>query len=591
MPTVRKVVLHPNYNPRTEANDIALIKLNSPVTFNNYVQPACLPHVIKDSKTSFSNCFISGWGTTAQNSVKTSDALQEARVNLLDTKKCNSSEWYKGAMSPHTLCAGYEEGGIDSCQGDSGGPLMCRVESSPLYYVIGITSWGKGCAQANNPGIYTATKHYLEWILAAMMEPEEKKSQNLLEGEAQRSTLSSSHPAGITLLPFSEQTDKVLPFTSSAAPSATSMALNPHDIMQTSASLKLLLKEMEPTIIVGPPFIPEVASPPPIEPPYLPPEKAITLEAPYFPEESPPTPPAPPFIPEDIAPTPLEPPYIPHEVNVTLEPPYIPPDNLYTAPEPPYVPPEPTNLSPEPIVPKEDFFTPSNTPLSPNYPFRRPETDFILQHPYVHLEAPPMPDPPGIHPEAHHTMEPPYTPTDAPPLLEPPYIPPETAVTLEPPYTPMDTPVTLEPPFTPPETPLHLRRPYTPSEAPYTAPKPPYIPPQAHFILEPPYTPPDTPPTLGHPYTPSEFPHSTPKPPYILPETAVPWKRPYIPSEVQYTTPEPPYMPEELSDDLEPSYGSPEIDIPPRPSKGIPDSYDAGDDATTLPGRLLKPSK
>lgn len=68
MPTVRKVVLHPNYNPRTEANDIALIKLNSPVTFNNYVQPACLPHVIKDSKTSFSNCFISGWGTTAQNS-------------------------------------------------------------------------------------------------------------------------------------------------------------------------------------------------------------------------------------------------------------------------------------------------------------------------------------------------------------------------------------------------------------------------------------------------------------------------------------------------------------------------------------------
>lgn len=68
IPMVRKVILHPDYNPRTEANDIALIELDRPVTFNDYVQPACLPHVTKDSKTSFKNCYISGWGTTAQNS-------------------------------------------------------------------------------------------------------------------------------------------------------------------------------------------------------------------------------------------------------------------------------------------------------------------------------------------------------------------------------------------------------------------------------------------------------------------------------------------------------------------------------------------
>ncbi|KAH0617247.1 hypothetical protein JD844_029121 [Phrynosoma platyrhinos] len=126
--SVQKVILHHDYNPRTEANDVALIKLDSPVTFSDYVQPACLPRTSTSPRTRYFTCYISGWGTTSQNSVKTSDVLQEAKVNILDVQKCNSSQWYSGAMSPHTLCAGYEEGGIDSCQGGMSHPLRSRQE-------------------------------------------------------------------------------------------------------------------------------------------------------------------------------------------------------------------------------------------------------------------------------------------------------------------------------------------------------------------------------------------------------------------------------------------------------------------------------
>uniref|UniRef100_A0A670JF83 Acrosin n=1 Tax=Podarcis muralis TaxID=64176 RepID=A0A670JF83_PODMU len=194
--SVHKVLLHQDYNPRTEANDIALIKLEKPVTFSDYVQPACLPPVTMGSDTSFSDCHISGWGTTSQNSERlgTSDILQEAKINILDTKKCNSSQWYNGAMSPHTICAGYEEGGIDSCQGDSGGPLMCKTSQDSPYYVIGITSWGKGCAQANNPGIYTFTKDFLEWILGEMVEAKGQKPKK-------KKKKKRKSPGGITLLP------------------------------------------------------------------------------------------------------------------------------------------------------------------------------------------------------------------------------------------------------------------------------------------------------------------------------------------------------------------------------------------------------
>ncbi|KAF7253858.1 Acrosin [Varanus komodoensis] len=206
---VRSVILPQAYDPRTEASDLALVQLSGPVPYGDYVQPACLPSVTAGADASLSGCLISGWGTTAPNSVKTSDILQEAKVNILETSKCNSSQWYNGAMSPHTLCAGYEEGGIDSCQGDSGGPLMCKTGPGSRYYVVGVTSWGKGCAQANSPGVYTSTRHYLEWILGEIVEMDERDAQKKKQRQKQHAMgigKGTPHPAGITLLPTEAKT-------------------------------------------------------------------------------------------------------------------------------------------------------------------------------------------------------------------------------------------------------------------------------------------------------------------------------------------------------------------------------------------------
>eukprot|EP00063_Salmo_salar_P030861 XP_014005696.1 PREDICTED: transmembrane protease serine 3-like [Salmo salar] len=67
-----------------------------------------------------------------------------------------------GAISPWMVCAGYLEGGKDSCQGDSGGPLAC--EDSSVWKLPGATSWGYGCAERNNPAVYTLIPHTLTWI-------------------------------------------------------------------------------------------------------------------------------------------------------------------------------------------------------------------------------------------------------------------------------------------------------------------------------------------------------------------------------------------------------------------------------------------
>ena len=55
---------------------------------------------------------------------------------------------------PGMFCAGVSAGGKDACQGDSGGPVKYNNQ------LVGATSWGYGCAQANYPGVYADVAYY-----------------------------------------------------------------------------------------------------------------------------------------------------------------------------------------------------------------------------------------------------------------------------------------------------------------------------------------------------------------------------------------------------------------------------------------------
>lgn len=58
------VIHHPNYNDKTQDNDIMLVKLATPAQFNQYVSPIQLPTTCPASGTW---CLVSGWGNLRTN--------------------------------------------------------------------------------------------------------------------------------------------------------------------------------------------------------------------------------------------------------------------------------------------------------------------------------------------------------------------------------------------------------------------------------------------------------------------------------------------------------------------------------------------
>ncbi|XP_072325070.1 trypsin-like [Scyliorhinus torazame] len=147
-----KVIKHPAYNYYNLDNDIMLIKLSTPATFNRNVGSIALP-----SSCAYAGemCLISGWGNTMDNTVNDNE-LQCLDAPVLSDADCHGS--YPGMITGNMMCVGYMEGGKDSCQGDSGGPVVCNG------VLQGIVSWGYGCAERNHPGVYTKVCNFVSWI-------------------------------------------------------------------------------------------------------------------------------------------------------------------------------------------------------------------------------------------------------------------------------------------------------------------------------------------------------------------------------------------------------------------------------------------
>ncbi|XP_011143573.1 venom protease isoform X2 [Harpegnathos saltator] len=149
--TIRIVerISHPDYKIPSVYHDIAIIKLETPVTYTMWARPACLPVDLPD--TGYGDTAVAtGWGRLDWADEQNSDNLQKVTLSLVPQYSCNESffdgspQLARGIIDEWQICAGEE--GKDTCQGDSGGPLVVfNTVHSHMYNIIGITSVGHLC--------------------------------------------------------------------------------------------------------------------------------------------------------------------------------------------------------------------------------------------------------------------------------------------------------------------------------------------------------------------------------------------------------------------------------------------------------------
>ncbi|KAK9302902.1 hypothetical protein QLX08_005241 [Tetragonisca angustula] len=158
---IKSVVIHEKFHSYTYNNDIAIIEMDRPVNVNGIVRTACLPEDKAIDYTGATATVI-GWGRTGE-SEPVSNELRRVNLPILSQEECDQSGYQTNRISENMFCAGYLEGDLDACFGDSGGPLHVKGTFGHLE-VIGIISWGRGCARPNFPGIYTKLTNYLGWL-------------------------------------------------------------------------------------------------------------------------------------------------------------------------------------------------------------------------------------------------------------------------------------------------------------------------------------------------------------------------------------------------------------------------------------------
>ncbi|XP_053687664.1 brachyurin-like [Sabethes cyaneus] len=156
--------IHEGYIPTNIRNDVAVVRLNNPIVFGNWVTPVGIPYWTDSRHFAGQTGTVSGFGRFSDSSTSTSAVIRFASNPILTEADCLQRWGNNGNLiQPQNICLS-GEGGRSACNGDSGGPLTITEDGDTLQ--VGIVSFGSaaGCS-IGMPSVYARVTHFRQWIV------------------------------------------------------------------------------------------------------------------------------------------------------------------------------------------------------------------------------------------------------------------------------------------------------------------------------------------------------------------------------------------------------------------------------------------
>ncbi|XP_058810750.1 chymotrypsin-2-like [Phymastichus coffea] len=147
------IVWHNGFNMLVLRNDIALIRVDRDIQFNDKVRPISLP--TEDFNKADYPAVLTGWGRTSTGGPLPNN-LQEITLKVISIPKCQLKLIFPIVTTESHICT-LTQSGEGACNGDSGGPLVSDGVQ------IGVVSFGRPCARGA-PDVYTRVFKFLDWI-------------------------------------------------------------------------------------------------------------------------------------------------------------------------------------------------------------------------------------------------------------------------------------------------------------------------------------------------------------------------------------------------------------------------------------------
>jgi trypsin len=214
--------IHPNYNVGTEENDFYLHKLMQPIDISSGGVTLML-NTDGSQPVAGQGLTTLGLGLTSEGGSAPS-SLRDVVVPTVSDIDCTNA-YGSGYIPSSMLCAG--EGGKDSCQGDSGGPLVIR--NGATHILVGVVSWGAGCADPDYPGVYSRVSSAIDWIRSVACDSWNSNVNGLCDNNGGTTSSPTSGSQSPTATGWPTDASGTVSPTGTGWPTDSSTSLSPTD--------------------------------------------------------------------------------------------------------------------------------------------------------------------------------------------------------------------------------------------------------------------------------------------------------------------------------------------------------------------------